>query len=338
MPNLNSGCEYGEELGQSAAGCNILEYLERRYQSADLDEWRRRVISGRVFLDRVPADANTILKPGQKLIWRRPPWEEPDVSLAFAVLYQDEYFLAVAKPAGLPTMPGGGLFMENTLLAQVRRRYPEVNPLHRLGRGTSGVVLFARAREAFTKVSQAWIRGEVLKKYRTLAVGVPADGEFDINIPIGRVSHPFLKTIYAAVSNNDASGKPAKSHVRVLERRGDHSLLEVRIVTGRPHQIRIHLAAAGHPLAGDPLYGIGGIPIADCRTLPGDIGYYLHSALLGFLHPITKEWIEITCFPPPILRSALERFKSIFPLPKRMLWESLRLLLKKTTQNFWFPL
>ena len=219
------------------------------------------------------------------------------------VLYRDEYLLAVAKPAGLPTMPGGGMFMENTLLTMVRRRYPEASPLHRLGRGTSGVVLFARAPDAFAKVSQAWSRGEVLKSYRTLVDGVPAADEFDIDARIGRIPHPVLKTIHAAVSNDDGSGKPARSLVRVLERRGDRALVEVRIITGRSHQIRIHMAAAGHPLINDPLYGVGGIPKAGSRALPGDTGYYLHNALLGFSHPETKEWIEITCFPPPILRT-----------------------------------
>jgi 23S rRNA pseudouridine1911/1915/1917 synthase len=82
--------------------------------------------------------------------------------------------------------------------------------------------------------------------------------------------------------------------------------MNVRIFTGRPHQIRIHLAAAGHPLFGDPLYEAGGIPRADGKALPGDTGYFLHSALLGFSHPATKAWIEITCCPPPVLRMTVQ--------------------------------
>ena len=305
--HINNGCEYSEELGKAAEGCNIVEYLARRHASADLEKWRERVVAGRVLLDGISADTNAILRSGQKLVWQRPPWKEPEVPLAFAILYLDEYLLAVAKPAGLPTMPGGGLFMENTLLKLVRRRYPEVNPLHRLGRGTSGIVLFARTPEAFARVSQAWSRGEILKSYRTMTVGVPTADEFDIDTPIGLVPHPFLKTIHAAVSNNDRTGKPARSHVCVLERKSGHSLMNVRIATGRPHQIRIHLAAAGYPLVNDPLYGIGGIPMPYSQALPGDTGYYLHSALLGFFHPMTKAWIEITCFSPPILRHGSDK-------------------------------
>ena len=302
----NSGYEYGEELGATAAGCNIVEYLARRYPSAGWEEWRERVISSRVLLNGVSADTDTVLRSGQKLTWMRPPWEEPDVPLAFAVLYRDEYLLAVAKPAGLPTMPGGGMFMKNTLLTLVRRRYPDARPLHRLGRGTSGLVLFAHTTEAFSKLSQAWSRGEVIKSYRALAVGLPAADEFDINVRIGRIPHPFLKTIHAAVPNDNESGKPARSRARVLERRGNSALMEVRIITGRSHQIRIHLAAAGHPLVNDPLYGVGGIPKTRSRALPGDTGYYLHSAHLGFSHPIRNEWVEVTCFPPPILRTGMK--------------------------------
>jgi 23S rRNA pseudouridine1911/1915/1917 synthase len=109
--------------------------------------------------------------------------------------------------------------------------------------------------------------------------------------------HPILKTIHAA----SPDGKHAHSHVQVLSA-GGCALVEVRITTGRPHQIRIHLAAAGHPLVGDPLYAAGGVPAENSRALPGDLGYHLHSALLGFPHPITGQWIEISCMPPAILR------------------------------------
>jgi 23S rRNA pseudouridine1911/1915/1917 synthase len=90
--------------------------------------------------------------------------------------------------------------------------------------------------------------------------------------------------------------------VTVLERRTDSFLCDVRIETGRPHQIRIHLAATGHPLMGDPLYVAGGLPAADTRALPGDPGYELHSAELSFRHPGTGRELVIECEPPLLLR------------------------------------
>jgi 23S rRNA pseudouridine1911/1915/1917 synthase len=295
---LNSGFEFRKRLGPDAAGLKVIDYLVRCYSGFAQGEWLCRIQSGRVLLDGIPAIPDEILRPGRILSWVRPPWEEPEVPLSFAILYRDEHLLGVAKPAGLPTIPGGGSFMENTLLHLVRRHFPTANPLHRLGRGTSGIVLFALTPEAASGVAQAWRRNRILKIYRALVSGCSAKDEFDIDTPIGPVPHKILKTVHAACP----AGKPAHSRVKVLERRKDCSLFEIRITTGRPHQIRIHLAASGHPLVGDPLYVIGGIPAKDSRALPGDLGYRLHNAILGFDHPVTAEWTKITCWPPFPLR------------------------------------
>jgi 23S rRNA pseudouridine1911/1915/1917 synthase len=298
MTRWNQGFEFREILGADAAGLRLIEYLTGRYPAFTREDWLERIESGRVLLDGIPSTQSALLRPGQPLSWLRPPWEEPEAPRSFAILYRDAHLLAVAKPAGLPTLPGGGGFMDNTLLALVRRHFPEAGALHRLGRGTSGIVLFATTREAASKTSQSWRCGEILKVYRALAAGCPADDEFEIDVPIGPVPHLIIRSVYAAC----AAGKSAHSHVQVLERRDACSLLQVKITTGRPHQIRIHLAAAGHPLVGDPLYIAGGIPAEDCRALPGDLGYLLHNALLGFPHPATGKWTEIHCMPPPSLR------------------------------------
>jgi len=277
----------------------LIDYLARFYPAFTRDEWQARIASGRVLLDHAKAQEQQILSPGRMLSWIRPPWMEPAVPCCYAILYQDDWLLGVAKPSGLPTLPGGGLFMENTLLSLVRRSFPEANPLHRLGRGTSGIVLFSINRNAAAMALQSWREGQVLKIYRALCTGCPERDVFPVDIPIGPVPHPILKSIHAA----SASGKRAHSEVCVLERRDSSSLIEVRITTGRPHQIRIHLAAAGHPLVGDPLYGMGGVPDPDSRAVPSDLGYSLHNAVLGFPHPADGKWIEITCLAPPALRT-----------------------------------
>jgi len=298
MSLTNRGFEYRKQLGAEAKDHSVLDYLVRYYSAFGADEWLARIDAKRVLLDGIPVRHDQRIRPGQVLAWLRPPWKEPDVPRSFAILYRDKSLLAVAKPAGLPTLPGGGLFMDNTLLALVRNRFPGANPLHRLGRGTSGIVLFGLTRAATKKMFQAWSDHKVLKIYHALASGIPDSDAFKIDIPIGTVSHRFLKVLYAA----SREGKAAVSHITVLERRKTCSLVHVRIDTGRPHQIRIHMAAAGFPLLGDPLYISGGIPEPDSRSLPSETGYHLHNTLLGVHHPDSGKWMEIICTPPPVLR------------------------------------
>lgn len=279
----------------------MLEHLSLRFGRASPAEWRARIAAGQVRLDDGLATPDALLRAGQWLRWDRPPWEEPPAPLATAVLHEDALLLAVAKPRGLPTMPGGGLYLEHTLLAVVRRRAPEASPMHRLGRDTSGVVLFARTAAAAGVVQAAFRERRVVKVYRALCAGHPAADAFAVTAPIGEVEHPLLGTIHAAAPG----GRRSSSQVRVLERRGGAApcaLVEVAIETGRPHQIRIHLAHAGHPLVGDPLYGAGGLPLPGTRALPGDPGYLLHAMRLELDHPEDGRRLVVECAPPPPLR------------------------------------
>ncbi|MFC6802139.1 RluA family pseudouridine synthase [Deinococcus caeni] len=238
-----------------------------------------------------------MLRAGDVVVWHRPPWREEAAPLDYAVLLEDDALVAVSKPSGLPTLPGAG-FLTHTLLTQVRLRYPGASPLHRLGRGTSGAVLFARTGSAGAALSRAWRDHEVGKVYRALGAGVPEWDTLDIRTPIGPVPHPRLGTVFAA----SADGKASRSVAHVRESREDRTLFDVEIHTGRPHQIRIHLAAAGHPLVGDPLYGPGGLPLPGLPGLPGDLGYRLHAWTLHFRHPVTGEAVRVEAPPPPDLR------------------------------------
>jgi 23S rRNA pseudouridine1911/1915/1917 synthase len=293
---LNEGFDYREEIGAAAAGQSVLAHLADRYRHSNEGVWRDRIGRGEVLIGNSRAVASDVLRPGQSLIWRRPPWEEPAVPLAFAILYRDAHLLAVGKPRGLPTIPNGG-FLTHTLLHLVQRRFPEATPLHRLGRGTSGLVLFGRTAQARSVVSEAWRRGQVEKVYRALVAGVPGPPVFSVDTRIGPVPHPRLGKVHAA----SAAGKTAVTLVRVLADRGVDALVEATIATGRPHQIRIHLAAAGHPLVGDPLYVEGGVPGPN-PALPGETGYRLHAHRLSLLHPVSGQRLELECGLPPDLR------------------------------------
>lgn len=295
---FNQGYVHREQVGTEGIGRLLLAHLAAQHPMAGQDLWRARILEGQVCLDEIPAVPEAPLCPGQWITWARPPWVEPEVPLATAVLYEDEALLAVAKPSGLPTLPGGGEFLEHTLLALVRRRAPEASPMHRLGRGTSGLVLFASDAGARKALQAAFQARRTRKIYRTLCGGHPAQDAFEIAAPIGEVPYGPLGTIHAATP----AGRPSLSRVTVLERRADASLLEVEIFTGRPHQIRIHLAFAGHPLVGDPLYGRGGLPLPGTSAVPGDLGYLLHAQRIELEHPRTGAWLSLECQPPPALR------------------------------------
>ena len=298
---LNDGYAYREQLGARATGLTTLEYLTRFYTHSSELEWTERLNRGEVLLEGVTASGGEHLKAGRELVWNRGPWQEPEASSSFEVLYEDEVLLAVNKPSGLPTLPGGG-FLDHTLLSLVRTQYSEASPLHRLGRATSGLVLFARTSKAASSLSQSWRDHQVAKQYRTLSSGVAAQGEYDITAPIGPVDHPRLGSVHAF----SLSGKASHSIARTLERRANSTLFEVDILSGRPHQIRIHLAYVGHPLEGDPLYAAGGLPRPSLPGLPGDSGYLLHAHRLAFRHPSSGETLQLEA-PLP---AALELTKS----------------------------
>ncbi len=287
---------YEEQIEKGAHGRTALRYLQSAYAHSTELEWRERLIDGQVEVNGTVASPDRVLQAGDWLRWARPPWEEPEVPLHFARIYIDEDLFIVSKPSGLPTVPAGG-FLEHTLLARVRAECPEATPMHRLGRGTSGLVVFARTGLARSALQAAWRAHQVTKVYRALVQGC-LESERTIETPIGPVPHPILGSLMAA----SPQGKASLTQVSPLELRGDTTLISASIATGRPHQIRIHLAAAGFPLVGDPLYAIGGLAREDVRAFPSDLGYQLHAHTIGFRHPTTQKEVHFESEPPPELR------------------------------------
>ncbi len=286
---MNEGLIYRERIGAQAAGQRLDEYLASRYRHSSLLQWRAHIAAGRLVLDGVAAVEGALLQSEQELEWHRPPWIEPSAPLHCPVLFVDREVLVVDKPPGLPTLPGGG-FLQHTLLHQVRLLHPGASPVHRLGRWTSGAVLCGRTKAASASLSAQFAERSVGKRYRALASGDPDWDTRRVDVPIGPVPYRLLGTLHAA----SPEGRPALSSVVVLERSGDSFLCDVTISTGRPHQIRIHLASVGHPLVGDPLYVQGGQPAPLGEALPGDPGYLLHAAEVAFRHPHSGEQVVVT--------------------------------------------
>ena len=139
---VNDGYIYKERIARRDVGRRLDAYLAGRYPHSTFEQWRAHIAAGRVRLDDCAAEAEDRLQLGQALHYHRPAWEEPDAPLEIAVLFEGAGLLAVYKPAGLPTMPGGG-FLQHTLVHQLGLTHGKAAPLHRLGRWTSGVVLCA---------------------------------------------------------------------------------------------------------------------------------------------------------------------------------------------------
>ena len=293
---LNRGYAYTTNNSRKYHGEALLSHLASLYPHSTPQGWQQKLNNGEVTLNGVAATGSEAVTSGQTLVWNRPPWIEPNSPQHFEVLFDDPYLLAVNKPSGLPTLPGGG-FMENTLLRLVQKHTPNANPVHRLGRGTSGIVLFAKTPQAASHLFANWNTPKVQKIYRALAQNVARQDAWEILTPIGLVPHPLIGSVWAA----NPSGKPSKSLAKVISRSINTTTspttgtttFEVSLYSGRPHQIRIHLASIGHPLVGDPLYGFTGQPLENLPGLPGDGGYFLHAQFLKFHHPITGEPIDL---------------------------------------------
>ena len=285
---LNQGYAFTTIISSKYDGRTLLSHLANLYPHSTPQAWQQKLSTGEVTVDGVPATGNEVVTSGQTLVWNRPPWIEPDAPQHFEVLFDDPHLLAVNKPGGLPTLPGGG-FMENTLLRLVQKQTPNANPVHRLGRATSGIVLFAKTSQVASALSANWNTPRIQKIYRALAQGIAQQDIYEILTPIGLVPHPLLGTVWAA----SPGGKPSKSLAKVISRATSTTTFEVRLNSGRPHQIRIHLASIGHPLVGDPLYGFTGQPLENLPGLPGDGGYFLHAHFLKFHHPMTGEQINL---------------------------------------------
>ena len=313
---MNQGWVYTDRITKTDAGLSVLDFYASHYRHSSRAEWRDRILSGQIRHNGISLAPDDRLQSGETLTYHRPPWEEPDAPLGFEVLYEDDDLMAIAKPSGLPVLPGGG-FLTHTLLHQLRLCYPENPPIpvHRLGRGTSGVMVLGRSplarsvlsrqlRESTATAHDPLAPHPIRKTYRALVGASDLPDVFTLTTPIGKVDHPVLGYVYGA----RAEGLPAYSDGRVLQRSPESTLVEVTIRTGRPHQIRIHLAAAGCPLVGDPLYGVGGLPLRvdpaeeGGLPVPGDIGYHLHAYRLELPHPRTQKALELICLPTAPLK------------------------------------
>ena len=263
-------------------------------------QFKRAKFHGALMVDGAPVLADRRVHAGERLSVDVPeavaPPPEP-FYLPWRVPYEDAHFWMIDKPAPLPSSSSQkkeGPTLENALYAYAG--CPEgfvYRPVNRLDKGTSGLMLAARTAHAQHLLQRLLHGSEFIREYLAVVEGAPPRDRGVIDLPIGKADGATIRREVRA------DGKPARTYYRVLETRGDRSLLRLRLETGRTHQIRVHLCALGCPVAGDFLYG------TELDDLPGR--FALHSALVRLRHPVTGEWIERESPLPSALSALLSR-------------------------------
>ena len=228
------------------------------------------------------------------------PEDEPGAGQAppFRIAYDDEHLMVVDKAPGVVVHPAKG-HRQDTLSQLLADSAAGGDPeragiVHRLDRDTSGLLVVARSEQAHALLQRALARREIEREYIALVQGRPPARTGTIDAPIGRDAR-----VRTRMSVGGAHAREARTDFELDRALAEHSLLRLRLQTGRTHQIRVHLRAIGHPVAGDPEYGTAG--------MLGLQRQFLHATRLAFAHPLSGEPIEVVSPLPDDLQAALER-------------------------------
>jgi 23S rRNA pseudouridine1911/1915/1917 synthase len=306
--------------GPGDAGLRLDAWLARRLPSLSRARLQALIAEGHVLVDGAPARASARVRAGQSARVNVPapaPAEPQPEDIPVAVVFEDARLVVVDKPAGLVVHPGAGNAggtLVNALLGRVRDLSGVGGVLrpgivHRLDRGTSGLLVVAKDDEAHRALVRQFAGRTVEKEYLALVLGQPARASGEVDAPIGRDPVHRQK-----MSVRAPRGREARTSWRVEERFDGAALLRVRIHTGRTHQIRVHLASIGHPVAGDPVYGGTRPPSSRRAEARGALQSLerpaLHAARLAFTHPGTGERLAFEAPLPEDLHRVLSRLRA----------------------------
>ncbi|MDP9426298.1 MAG: RluA family pseudouridine synthase [Actinomycetota bacterium] len=257
---------------------------------------RRMIEDGSVLVGGKEVSPSHKVRSGESVEARLPQRGLLPEDIPVPIVYEDDHLLVVDKPAGLVVHPGAGNASGTLVNALLERGIAggedpdRPGVVQRLDRDTSGLMVLAKDEAAYSGLVAALSARRVKRQYRAVAVGVGLPATGTVDSPIGR--HPGNPTLMTA-----GVGRQAVTHFEVLSEVAGHSILAVRLETGRTHQIRVHLAAIDFPVYADPLYGK---PVPDARL-------WLHAERLGFEHPVTGEDVEFESRIPDDLARVAER-------------------------------
>ena len=293
----------------------IDRYCARRFTYFTQDQWNNEIIDGKISIDGVTVtDPAAMLHGGETLAWDGSGIIEPEVDGGITILHEDEWFIAVNKTGNLPVHPSGRYF-NHTLTAILEDRYEsKVYPAHRIDRETSGVILLAFDGKSAGTLSESLAKGS--KEYLALVHGNFSDEELIVDLPLGRDRESAVGKKRKAWPGGI---EKALTRFRKILTAGDVSLVRCFPETGRLHQIRAHLLAAGYPIVGDKLYGrdenafLKFIKQGFTHELEEKLilpRCALHAAKLVFLHPQTKKEMVIRAPLPKIFADFIRARKT----------------------------
>jgi 23S rRNA pseudouridine955/2504/2580 synthase len=308
------------EVDEGSEGQRLDNFLVKLLKGVPKTHVYRVIRSGEVRVNKGRASADTRLAVGD--VVRVPPVRMADKSAApaapareFPVVYEDEHLIAIDKPAGVAVHGGSGV--SSGVIEQLRQARPTAKFLelvHRLDKETSGLLLIAKKRSALTALQDQFRSRETGKTYAALVVGAWPASRKVIDVSL----HKFLtaegERRVRAVEEDHEDGRRSITLVRIAQKLGDFTLLDVTIKTGRTHQIRVHLTHEGHPIAGDEKYGDFAVNKALARGEAAN-GHrfdrmFLHARRLRFEHPASGEAIELEA---PLPTECLDLVKALTP-------------------------
>jgi 23S rRNA pseudouridine955/2504/2580 synthase len=307
-------------VDEESAGQRLDNFLIRQLKGVPKTHVYRIIRSGEVRVNKGRAAADTRVETGD--VVRLPPvrvseaaarkLDKPAPARDFPILFEDEHFVAIDKPAGVAVHGGSGVSFG--VIEQLRQARPQAKLLelvHRLDRETSGILLIAKKRSALVKLQDQFRERETGKTYLALVAGAWPANKKVIDVPLHKYLQADGERRVKVVSKDDPDGMRAITLVKVARKFDGFTLLEVTIKTGRTHQIRVHLASSGHPIAGDDKYG--DFELNKALHKQGLKRMFLHAWRLQFDHPASGERIELAAALPPELHKFADHAPSASP-------------------------
>lgn len=291
-------------------GIRLDKYLSDRLPDAITRSFLQKLIKEeQVTVDGRLQKANYKLKPEQTIQITIPPAEETAIlpeDIPLDILYEDNDLLVINKPKDMVVHPSAGHYtgtLVNAIMFHCKESLSGINGeirpgiVHRIDKDTTGSLIICKNDESHLKIAEQIKEHSVKRIYRGIVSGTLKESEGTVEGNIGR--HPIDRKKMALVTKG---GKPAITHYRVLEQFKNAAYMEFRLETGRTHQIRVHMASIGHPLLGDTVYGNAKNPY----KLNGQT---LHAMTIGFIHPTTGEYLEVSAPIPEYFNALIKKLR-----------------------------